>query len=137
MALQLKISKLRTFISKNPALADSPIGIVNGIFLTPRIALNLLSRGQHVNAVIAALAVIGVDPPELDWALVEGYYQEMLRKPGRKPQIYSLPEGKLVGENMTIEQALAHIRARDAVGRSLLSSYQGYLGEVARRMQKA
>lgn len=137
MSLQLKISKLRTFISKSPALADSPIGIVNGIYLTPRIALTLLSRGQHVNAVIAALAEIGVDPPERDWSLVEGYYQEQLRKPGRKPTTYVISEGKVTGESLTIEQALAHIRARDAIGRSLLKSYQGYLGEVARRMQKA
>jgi len=137
MSLQMKIGKLRTFIAQNPALADSPIGIVAGHYLTPRTALSLLQRGEHVNAVIGALAEIGVDPPERDWALVEGYYQELLMKPGRKPTTFVISEGKVKGESLTVEQALAHIRARDAIGRSLLKSYQGYLGEVSRRMQRA
>ena len=133
----MKITRLSSFIVSSPALADSPIGIVNGKTITPRTALQMLQRGQNVNSVINALAVIGVDPPEQDWILVEQYYRELLAKPGKKPNIYVIPEGKVTGEQMTIDQALAHIRARDAVGRSLLQSYQGYLAEISTRMRKA
>ncbi len=133
----MKISKLKNFIAQNPALADSPIGIVDGIYLTPRVALSMLSRGQSVPAVIASLAQLGVDPPEQDWALVEGYYQEMARKLGKPPTTYVIPQGQVVGEALSIQEALYHIRQRDSIGQSLLKSYQGYLGEVSRRMRKA
>ncbi len=137
MSVPMKIKKLSTFIAQNPALADSPIGIVNGVYLTPRVALSMLSRGQNVPAVINALAVIGVDPPEQDWSLVEGYYQSLERKPGKTPTTFIIPQGQVIGVDLSVQEALYHIRQRDAIGLSLLKSYQGYLGEVSRRMQRA
>ncbi len=137
MSVPQKINKLRTFLAQNPAMANSPMGIVEGIYLTPRIALEMLQRGQSVQGVINALAVIGVDPPEQDWSLVEGYYKSMERGPGKTPTTYIIPQGKVVGESLSVQDALAHIRQRDAIGLSLLKSYQSYLGEMSRRMQKA
>jgi len=137
MSVPMKINKLRTFIAKNPAMANSPIGIVDGIYLTPTVALALLSKGQNVAGVIKALAVIGVDPPEQDWSLVEGFYQQMEREPGRTPTTFVIPQGQVIGVDLSVQEALYHIRQRDAIGLALLKSYQGYLGEVSRRMQRA
>ncbi len=118
-------------------MANSPIGIVDGIYLTPTVALALLSKGQSVQGVINALAVIGVDPPEQDWSLVEGFYQQMEREPGKTPTTFVIPQGQVIGVDLSVQEALYHIRQRDAIGLALLTSYQGYLGEVSRRMQRA
>ena len=133
--VQNKIAKLQNFIARNPAQADSPIGIAAGTYITPRTALQMLQRGQNVNAVISALNVIGVDPPQQDWALVEEYYMQRVKQVGRKPKIYRLPT--VQGHAMTDEEALQHIRAKDAIGQELLRKYQKYLQEMGRRMEKA
>jgi hypothetical protein len=133
--VQNKITKLQNFIARNPAQADSPIGIAAGKYITPRTALQMLQRGQNVNAVISALNVIGVDPPQQDWSLVEEYYMQRLQQAGRKPKIYRLPT--VQGHEMTDEEALQHIRAKDAIGQELLRKYQKYLQEMGRRMEKA
>ena len=134
--VQSKIAKLQNFIARNPAQADSPIGIAAGTYVTPRTALSMLQKGQNINAVIGALKVIGVDPPEQDWALVEQYYVQRTQQPRRKLKTFRLPV-TIRGHAMTDEEALQHIRAKDAIGQELLRIYQGYLGEMGRRMEKA
>jgi len=133
--VQSKITKLQNFIARNPGQADSPIGIAAGTYITPRTALSMLRKGQNINAVINALKVIGVDPPQQDWALVEQYYVQRVQQVGRKPKTYRLPT--VQGHAMTDEEALQHIRAKDAIGKELLRIYQGYLKEMGRRMEKA
>jgi len=129
MSVQIKISKLRNFISRNPALADVPFGIVSGRPVTPRQALLMLQANQAVSEVFMAMATAGMDPPEQDWALVEDYYLKLLQLPGPHPKIY------IIGGEMSLEQALMAVRRRDAAGQELLRSYQGLTREMARRMK--
>jgi len=123
------MQKLTHFIAQNPALADLPFGVVKGSPITPRQALEMLRRNESVDEIIQVMAVAGMDPPD-DWRLVEAYYESLLRLPGPKPKIYSLGQPE-----MTLEEALMHVRLKDEKGRELLKSYQGMLTEMARRMR--
>jgi len=124
-----QIQKLNRFIATNPALADVPFGIVRGRSITPREALTMLQRGEAVSEVILAMEAVGMDPPEQDWALVENYYRKLLQLPGPHPTIY------IIGQEMTMEEALMHIIRKDTAGQELLRSYQGLTREMARRMK--
>jgi len=46
-----------------------------------------------------------------------------------------IAEGAVVGQELSIEEALEHIRRRDAKGRALLQSYMALKREMARRMR--
>jgi len=132
VSAQEKIAKLQTFIANNPALAGVPFAIINGRQLTPITALSMLQLNQEVPSVIVALATLGVDPPTLtntDWALAEAYYQDLLAIPTKAPKIYQIKTG------MSLEDALRHIQARDAIGRSLVQANVNLLTFMARRMQ--
>ncbi|MBA7688209.1 hypothetical protein ES703_96688 [subsurface metagenome] len=89
----------------------------------------MLQAGQAVQEVVAAMSAAGIDPIEQDWALVEDYYRRLLQLPGPHPKIYTF------GQKMTLEEALMHIRNKDAKGQELLRSYQGLTREMARRMK--
>ena len=123
-----KINKLKRFVVTNPALAGVPFGIVRGIPITPRQALAMLQRGEAVSEITAAMATAGLDPPE-DWELAEAYYKKLLQLPGPHPKIY------VIGQEMTLEEALTHIRLRDAKGQELLRGYQSLQREMARRLR--
>ena len=125
-----QIQKLSRFIAQNQALADLPFGIVKGLPITPRQALDMLNRGESVAEVIQAMTIAGMNPPQEDWRLVEAYYESLLRQPGPKPKIYSIGQPE-----MTLEEALMHVRLRDEKGQEFLKSYQGMLNEMARRMK--
>ncbi len=129
MSVQMKISKLRNFISKTPALADVPFGIVRGRSITPREALAMLQRNEAVSEVFTALSMAGMDPIEQDWALAEDYYRNLLKLPGPHPKLY------IIGSEMSLEEALIAVSRRDAVGEELLRSYQALTREMARRMK--
>ena len=124
-----QIQKLNRFIANNPALADVPFGTVRGVPITPRQALAMLQRGEAVSEVVAAMSAAGMDPIEQDWTLVEDYYMRLLQLPGPHPKIY------IIGQEMTLEEALMHVRSRDAAGQELLRSYQALTREMARRMK--
>ena len=125
-----QVQKLSRFVAQNAALADLPFGIVKGLPITPRQALEMLRRNESVTEIIQAMATAGMDPPQEDWRLTEAYYESLLRLPGPKPKIYSLGQPE-----MTLEEALMHVRLRDEKGQELLKSYQGMLNEMARRMK--
>lgn len=131
-----QIQKLRRFINANPALADVPFGIVQGQPITPREALQKLRLGLAQEEVTMALEQAGLDPEPQDWELTEAYYRKLLELPGPKPSIYVIPEGEIIGKQITLEEALIHVRRRDETGRSLLKNYQGLLGEMGQRMRK-
>jgi len=126
--MAFQIGKLNRFMATQPAFADVPFGTVRGQPITPRQALAMLQRGEAVEEVSRAMAAAGLDPPQ-DWDLVEAYYRKLAALPGPKPKIY------VIGQEMTIEEALLHIQRRDAKGQDLLKSYRGLLGEMARRMK--
>ena len=123
------MQKLSRFIAANPALADVPFGTVRGRPITPREALAMLQRGESVSEVVAAMSAAGMDPPQQDWVLVEDYYRRLLQLPGPHPKIY------VIGQEMTLEEALTHVRRRDAQGQELLRAYQSLTREMARRMR--
>jgi len=127
--MAIQINKLNRFIANNPALADNPFGIVRGRTITPREALAMLHRGEAVSEVVVAMEAAGMDPIEQDWALVEDYYKRLLQLPGPHPKIY------IIGEELSLEDALMAVKRRDAAGQQLLNSYQGLTREMARRMK--
>jgi len=127
--MSYQIQKLNRFIAANPALADVPFGIVRGRSITPREALAMLQRGETVSEVVAAMEAAGMDPIEQDWSLVEDYYRRLLQLPGPHPKIY------IIGQEMTLEEALMHVTQKDAAGQELLRSYQSLTREMARRMK--
>jgi len=127
--MAIQIQKLNRFIATSPALADVPFGVVRGMSITPRQALAMLQRGESVSEVVLAMNRAGMDPPEQDWALAEDYYMNLLKLPGPHPKIY------IIGSEMTLQQALMHLRQRDAAGQQLLNSYQGLTREMAKRMK--
>jgi len=131
-----QVEKLRRFINANKALADVPFGIVQGRAITPREALEKLRLGLALEEVAIALEQAGLDPEPQDWVLTEAYYRKLLALPGPKPSIYVISEGAVVGKQITLEDALMHVRRRDETGRGLLKSYQGLLGEMGQRMKK-
>jgi len=124
-----QIQKLNRFIAANPALADIPFGVVRGRSVTPREALAMLQRGEAVSEVVVAMEAAGLDPIEQDWALVEDYYKKLLQLPGPHPKIY------IIGEELSLEDALMAVKRRDATGQQLLNSYQGLTREMAKRMK--
>ena len=128
--MSYQVQKLSLFVAQNPALADLPFGIVKGLPITPRQALDMLRMGESVAEVIQAMAIAGMNPPPEDWRLIEAYYESLLRQPGLKPKIYSIGQPE-----MTLEDALMHVRLRDEKGQEFLKSYQGMLKEMARRMK--
>jgi len=127
--MALQIQKLNRFIANNPALADVPFGVVRGRSITPREALAMLQRGESVSDVVVAMEAAGMDPIEQDWALVEDYYRKLLQLPGPHPKIY------IIGEELSLEDALMAVRRRDAAGQQLLNSYQSLTREMAKRMK--
>ncbi len=126
MAYQVQM--LKRFIVANPALSNVPFGMIHGRSITPRQALVMLQRGEAVAEVVAAMEAVGLDPPQ-DWDLAEDYYRRLLQLPGPHPKIYA------IGQEMTLNEALMHIKRRDAKGSELLSSYQSLRREMARRMR--
>ena len=128
MIVAQQAGKLSRFIARNPALADVPFGIVRGMPITPRQALAMLRRGEAVSEIVQAMVNAGIDPPE-DWELAEAYYKNLLQLPGPHPKIY------VIGQEMTLEEALTHIRLRDAKGQELLRGYQSLQREMARRLR--
>jgi len=124
-----QIQKLNRFIANNPALANIPFGIVRGRSITPREALAMLQRGEAVSEVVTAMEAAGMDPIEQDWILVEDYYRKLLQLPGPRPKIY------IIGQEMTLEEALMHVTQKDVAGEELLKSYQALTREMARRMK--
>lgn len=127
--MALQIQKLNRFIANNPALADVPFGVVRGRSITPRQALAMLQRSEAVSEVVVAMNAAGMDPIEQDWALVEDYYRKLLQLPGPHPKIY------IIGEELSLEDALMAVRRRDAAGQQLLNSYQSLTREMAKRMK--
>lgn len=89
----------------------------------------MLQRNEAVSEVVAAMSAVGMDPIAQDWALVENYYRRLLQLPGPRPKIY------IIGQEMTLDEALMHVRQRDAAGMELLKSYQALTREMARRMR--
>ena len=92
--------------------------------------MGMLRRGEGVEEALAALAKAGLDPPEEEeeWRLLEEYLRRLLEQPGPKPVIMVL------GQAITLQQALVHVRARDAKGRALLQMYRRLRAYMATRV---
>ena len=135
MSVEAKIRSLQRFIRMNPALADVPFATIAGRPITPRMALTMLRRRENISEVMSALASAGLDPNMADWELAQAYYENLLRKPEPKPKVYVIPQGEVVGVELSLEEALEHLKRRDRIGASLLESYLALKREMARRMR--
>jgi hypothetical protein len=69
MSLSEKISRLRRFLSENPALAGIPIMVVGGRVISLREAVDMLERGVMTQEIIAKLQSLGLDDEEEMWTL--------------------------------------------------------------------
>ena len=128
-----KIRALEAWVRAHPALADVPFAVVGGRPVSPRELLSMLRSGALTAEALAALPKLGIDPPgqpgqEEEWRLAEEYFRRLLEQPGRKPVIMVL------GQALTVEQALRHVRARDAKGRALLAMYRRLRAWMATRV---
>ena len=124
-----QIQTLSRFISKSKGLADVPFALVKGTPVTPREALAMLQRGEAVQEISYAISSLGAYSPQKDWLLAEDYYSRLIRIPYPPPKIYRFEY------ETTFEEALTHIRYRDAEGQKLVRTYQRLLREMARRMR--
>lgn len=121
--------KIRRFIRENPALADMPFIVVEGIPMSPREALERLERGEMVAEITRAVATLGSSLTEEQlWLLTEEYYRRLLLKPPPRPVIV------WIGGKLTFEQALEEVRLRTPKGQELMKSYDGFLKELTRRI---
>jgi len=127
--LSRKIRALEAWVREHPALADVPVATVAGRPVSPREILGMLRRGEGVEGALAALAKAGLDPDEEEeWRLLEEYLRRLLEQPGPKPVIMVL------GQAITLQQALVHVRARDAKGKALLQMYRRLRAYMATRV---
>ena len=127
--LMRKIRALEAWVREHPALADVPVATVAGRPVSPREILGMLRRGEGVEEALAALAKAGLDPDEEEeWRLLEEYLRRLLEQPGPKPVIMVL------GQAITLQQALVHVRARDAKGKALLQMYRRLRAYMATRV---
>jgi hypothetical protein len=129
MSLAEKVRRLKRFISENPALANIPVVVVGGRAITLSEAVSMLERGVMVSEIVAKLSRLGLDDEEELWVLAERFWQEIASaRPGIS--IYSL--GGYIPA-MSPSEALAHIRARDEVGKMLVKMYASLLELVRMR----
>jgi len=115
-----KIEFLRRYITSYPGLADVPIITVRGQPLSAREALNWLERGRAVSGIISALKAERMDPPAEEdiWAMAIAYYERLARLPGPKPRIM------IMGYEMTLDEVLVHLRARDEIGSIVVAAFE-------------
>lgn len=122
--------KLKSFIARYRALADVPYRVVHGRSITPREALVILQRDEVTPKIVATISMATPNSPQQEWQLVKAFYRMLLSRPGPHLKIY------WIGGEMTLEEALAHVRVKDAkVYPKLLSMYQGLEREMVQRMK--
>jgi hypothetical protein len=130
MSLSEKVSRLRRFLSENPALAGIPIMVVGGRAISLREAADMLERGVMTQEIIAKLQSLGLDDEEEMWTLVERFWESVA---AARPDIKIYALGGYIPV-MSPAEALEHIRARDDVGKSLVKMYSSLLSYIKMRM---
>jgi hypothetical protein len=129
MSLAEKVYRLKRFVSENPPLASVPVAVVGGRAITLSEAVSMLERGTMVQEIVAKLQSLGLDDEEELWILAERFWQEIASaRPGIS--VHSL--GGYI-PSMSPGEALAHIRARDEVGKRLVQMYASLLELVRMR----
>jgi len=121
MATLEKIARLERFITENPALADVPALIVAGRPTTLREALAHLKATRYTTEILTGLRALGVDLP---WRLAEEFYRRLSAAYPEAPKIYALRQ---YVPAMTPTEAYGHVKARDAVGETLVRAYSRML----------
>ena len=128
MAVEEKINRLSRFIQANPAFANVPFMTVAGRPVTPTEALTMLREGRNVSEIMTGLTRLGLDLP---WELAEEFWRRVAAARPEAPKIYALAE---YVPAMTPAEAYEHIRARDAVGETLVRAYARMLSFMAQRV---
>jgi hypothetical protein len=117
MSVEEKIGRLADFLRANPAFAQVPFLMVAGKPVTPTEALTMLQAGRNIEEIMAGLAQLGLDLP---WELTEEFYRRLSAAYPEAPKIYALQQ---YVPAMTPTEAYEHIKARDAVGETLVRTY--------------
>lgn len=128
MSVEEKISRLEAFITANPAFSQVPFMIVAGKPITPSEALDLLRAGRYTSEIMAGLAKLGLDIP---WILAEEFYRRISAAYPEAPKIYALAE---YVPAMTPSEAYEHVKAKDAVGETVVKAYSRMLGFMRERV---
>ena len=121
MSVEEKIQRLARFISENRAFSNVPFMIAAGRPVTPVEALALLQAGRNVEEIMGGLARLGLDLP---WELAEEFYRRISAAYPEAPKIYALQQ---YVPAMTPAEAHQHVKARDAVGETLVKAYASLL----------
>ena len=128
MSVEEKKARLARFITENPAFSAVPFLIVAGRAITPSEALALLQAGRNVDEIMAELALMGLDLP---WELAEEFYMRLSAAYPEAPKIYALQQ---YVPAMTPTEAYKHVKARDAVGETLVRAYASLIDFMRMRM---
>lgn len=121
MAVEEKKARLADFLRGNPAFANVPFMTVAGKPITPTEALAMLQAGLNVDEIMVGLRQLGLDLP---WQLAEEFYRRLSAAYPEAPKIYALQQ---YVPAMTPTEAYQHIKARDAVGETMVRSYSRLL----------
>lgn len=112
------IDKVEQLLKQRPALKDVPIAIVKGkaVSLKELVELGMLS-------------IMRLPSDEEIWELARESYMRLPRID--KPiKIYSLALDS--PSELTIQDCIRHLEARDEVGKALMRSYKGFLEQIYR-----
>jgi hypothetical protein len=121
VAVEEKKARLADFLRGNPAFANVPFMTVAGKPITPTEALAMLQAGLNVDEIMVGLRQLGLDLP---WQLAEEFYRRLSAAYPEAPKIYALQQ---YVPAMTPTEAYQHIKARDAVGETMVRSYSRLL----------
>jgi hypothetical protein len=130
VSVEEKINRLTRFLADNPAFASVPFLIVAGRSITPTEALAMLRAGQNVSEIMVGLTKLGLDLP---WELTEEFYRRLSAAFPEAPKIYALQQ---YVPAMTPTEAYEHVRAKDAVGESLVKMYANLLSFMRLRVDR-
>jgi hypothetical protein len=128
MSVEEKKNRLTRFIQENPAFTNVPFLVVAGKPLTPVEALALLQAGRNVEEIMSGLAKLGLDLP---WELAQEFYRRLSAAYPEAPKIYALQQ---YVPAMTPTEAYEHVKAKDAVGETLVRTYARMLDFIRLRV---
>jgi hypothetical protein len=130
VSVEEKIRRLTDFLRANPAFANVPFLIIAGKPVTPTQALDMLQTGRNVEEIMTGLTKLGLDLP---WELTEEFYRRLSAAFPEAPKIYALQQ---YVPAMTPTEAYEHVRAKDAVGESLVKMYANLLSFMRLRVDR-
>jgi len=128
--------RLQRFIRRRPALADTPLLIVEGKPLSPREALEHLERREMVEQVSMKMEKLRLAAPIIQeelWLLTEEHYRRLLQLPPPRIAIFIMSQQKKY--RFTLEECLEEVEKRTPFGKKLAENHQKLILQMVEWMQ--